>query len=312
MALSYAQNLEDYHLSLALAGQEQGFYIDVGAGHPVAGNVSFWFYERGWRGIAVEPQPQLASLYRHIRPRDACVSCLIGSAAGETDFYRFDRFHGLSTTVPAFAQDGAQLGEAYEVVRLPVITLAQLCEEHGVGQIDFLKIDVEGAEADVLAGNDWRRFRPKVVVAEAIRLADGSPTWESWEPFLLDQGYTFALFDTLNRFYVATEQREILERMPRSRAPWDSATHMYEIGRAPENARHPDHELATALTRAFWAALPGLEPDVLAMLLARARGASAENLAALREEVQADRFRASLGRIACGYDGGQIILPEET
>ena len=56
-------DLEDYHLSLAFAGQERGFYIDIGAGHPIADNVSFAIYERGWRGLAVEPQPQLADLY---------------------------------------------------------------------------------------------------------------------------------------------------------------------------------------------------------------------------------------------------------
>src|ERR1035441_5102257 len=50
MELSYAQNLEDYHLSLAFAGQTTGTYIDIGAGHPIADNVSFWFYERGWHG----------------------------------------------------------------------------------------------------------------------------------------------------------------------------------------------------------------------------------------------------------------------
>ena len=97
------------------------------------------------------------------------------------------------------------------------------------------------------------------------------------------------------------------------RAPWDSATHMYEIGRAPESRNHPDHELATDLTHAFWAALPALKPDVLAALLARARGASpadTEAMAALTSEVQTDRFRAALGRIACGYDGGQIRATE--
>ena len=56
-----------------------------------------------------------------------------------------------------------------------MLTLADLCEKHGVTAIDFLKIDVEGAEADVLAGNDWTRFRPKVVVVEAIDPAHASP-----------------------------------------------------------------------------------------------------------------------------------------
>jgi ribonucleotide monophosphatase NagD (HAD superfamily) len=60
MQLSYAQNLEDYHLDLVFAGQDAGTYVDVGGGHPVADNVSFWFYLKGWRGLIVEPQRALA------------------------------------------------------------------------------------------------------------------------------------------------------------------------------------------------------------------------------------------------------------
>ena len=78
MDLSYAQNLEDYHLSLAFAGQTTGTYIDVGAGHPIADNVSFWFYERGWQGIVVEPQPELVALYQRLRPRDLAIRGLLG------------------------------------------------------------------------------------------------------------------------------------------------------------------------------------------------------------------------------------------
>jgi FkbM family methyltransferase len=306
LPLSYTQNLEDYHLAQALGDRESGFYIDVGAGHPVADNVSFWFYERGWSGIVVEPQAQLAAQYRYVRPRDICVSSLVGSAAGEAEFYVFDRLHGLSTTVASYAQGGAKFGDDYRVERTPVTTLAALCEQHSVGEIDFLKIDVEGAEGDVLAGNDWRRYRPKIVVAEAILLEDGRPTWESWEPFLIDQGYEFTLFDTLNRFYVATEQHAILRAMPRERAPWDAATHMYEIGKAPENAMHPDHDLAVELTRAFWASLPRLDSALLAELLRSTRKLSAAENESLQREVQTDRFKTSLARIACGYDGGQI------
>ena len=70
MELSYSQNLEDYHLALAFAGQSTGTYVDLGAGHPIADNVSFWFYERGWQGVVVEPQLEIAALYERLRPRD--------------------------------------------------------------------------------------------------------------------------------------------------------------------------------------------------------------------------------------------------
>lgn len=306
MALSYTQNLEDFHLSLALAGQSPGFYIDVGAGHPVADNVSFWFYERGWRGIVIEPQEKLASQYKHVRPRDTCLTSLVGAVSGEVDFYEFDRLHGLSTTVLEFAEGGRKFGEAYRIWRRPVTTLAEVCSRHHVTMIDFLKIDVEGAEGDVLAGNDWTRYRPKIVVAEAAVLEDGHRSWEKWEPLLLKSGYEFVLSDTLNRFYVDRDQPTILAAMPRERAAWDAATHMYEIGKAPENASHPDHDLALKLTKAFWASLPRLDEALLTDLLAGGQTLTVAQLERLRKEVQSEPFKAALARIACGYDGGQI------
>jgi FkbM family methyltransferase len=307
MDLSYAQNLEDYHLSLAFAGQSTGIYIDIGAGHPIADNVSFWFYERGWRGIVVEPQPELAALYERLRPRDLAVRGLVGRHHGEIDFYAVQRLHGLSTTVQRLANQAKGLGVDYQTVRMPVTTLADLCEVHDLGSIDFLKIDVEGAEGDVLFGGDWKRVRPKVIVAEAVAPLSSEPAWQDWEPFILAQGYRFVLFDTVNRFYVAQEHPEIMARLPSERAAWHAVRHMCEIGRAPENEQHPDHALAQDLARGFWASLLYLDADLIASILGRARRvAKPEEFAALASTVGTEAFRAALGRVACGYDGGQI------
>ena len=308
MELSYTQNLEDFHLSLAFAGQATGTYIDVGAGHPIADNVSFWFYERGWSGVVIEPQPDLADLYKPLRPRDRVVRGLVGRETGEIDFYLVDRLHGFSTTVQHHADKAKAFGVGYATLRMPVVTLAELCATHGLTTIDFLKVDVEGGEEDVLRGNDWTRYRPKVIVIEAVAPGSGEPAWQDWEPFLLDQGYRFGLFDTLNRFYVAQEHPDILARLPRERAPWQSVRHMYEIGRAPENALHPDHALARDLARGLWAMLPYLDSELVKMLLAHARRVSdPAELDALTAIIGTEAFRASLGRIACGYDGGQIV-----
>jgi FkbM family methyltransferase len=308
MDLSYTQNLEDYHLSLAFAGQETGRYIDIGAGHPVADNVSFWFYQRGWRGVVVEPQPELAALYARLRPRDAVVQALVGRANGVGDFFLVKRLHGFSTTLERHAQKAQALGASYRRLQLPIVALAALCEAQDIGEIDFLKIDVEGAEAEVLAGGDFKRFRPKVIVAEAVAPGSGEPAWQEWEPMLLTQGYRFALFDTLNRFYVADEHPDIMVRLPRERADWHAVRHMYEIGRAPENAGHPDHALARDLARGFWAMLPWLEPALIVELLTRARRIEdASERAALAATVDSEAFRLALGRIACGYDGGQVM-----
>lgn len=305
--LSYAQNLEDHHLSLAFAGRETGVYVDVGAGHPIADNVTQWFYERGWSGLVVEPQPELAALYPLLRPRDRVHAGLVGARAGTAEFHHVEGMHGFSTTVAAFAEGARRLGAGYRTKRIPVLPLADLCRRERITAIDILKVDVEGGEADVLAGHDWSGLRPKVVVCEAVTPGEGKPAWDEWEPFLLARGYRFRLFDTLNRFYVADEAPDVFERLPAERAPWDSATHMYEIGRAPENAAHPDHALAAALARGFYAALPHLDGTLLADLLVRGR---ADGAALAGEDrlahIDSDAFRAAIGRIACGYDGGQV------
>ncbi len=304
MPLSYTQNLEDYHLALAFAGQERGFYIDIGAGHPVADNVSLWFYERGWNGIVAEPIPELAALYKKIRPRDTVYQGLVGRSVGEVDFFHVNRLHGFSTTIKLHADVAKEFGADYQRLSLPMVTMAKLCEQHQIQNIDFLKIDVEGAESDVLAGNDFNRYRPKVIVAEAVTPGKGEPAWDAYEPLLLANGYRFRLFDTLNRFYVAQECPEIFDRLPAERAPWDAMTHMYEIGRAPEQVNHPDYALAQQLGRGFWAALPHLDQEVLLDILARGKRAGS---ASTFDQVSSPEMRIALGRIACGYDGGQIV-----
>lgn len=304
MPLSYTQNLEDYHLSLAFAGQERGFYIDIGAGHPVADNVSLWFYERGWSGIVAEPIAELADLYKKIRPRDTLYQGLIGREVGEIDFFHVNRLHGFSTTIEMHADVAKEFGADYQRLTLPMLTLEKLCAQHQVQQIDFLKIDVEGAESDVLAGNDFNRYRPKVIVAEAVTPGKGEPAWDAFEPLLLANGYKFRLFDTLNRFYVAEECPEIFERLPSERAPWDDVTHMYEIGRAPEQANHPDFALAQQLGRGFWASLPHLDQQLLREILARGLRPGEVSLL---DQVSSPELLIALGRIACGYDGGQVV-----
>ena len=84
-----------------------------------------------------------------------------------------------------------------------VTTLARVCEQHVAGTIDFLKIDVDGHEREVLAGGDWARWRPRVVLVEAYRP-------ETWEPRLLAADYLFAVFDGVNRVYVRAEDRSLL------------------------------------------------------------------------------------------------------
>ena len=339
MDLSYAQNLEDYHLSVAFAGQKKGFYIDVGAGHPVADNVSCWFYLQGWHGIVAEPQENLLTLYGRLRPRDIREPRLIGRREGMADFHAVERLHGFSTTVPEHAAMAASFGAGFSTQQREMTTLASLCAQHEPPRIDFLKIDVEGAEGDVLAGNDFTRFRPRVICLEAVIPGSMAEGWHQWEPGLLAQGYEFILYDNLNRFYVAAEETDLLARFPRAPAPWLVVPHLGHTNRAERRQDHPDHAFARRLTDAFLASLPHMDKPALLGLIQRGmtkaelagpltpaaraksiarifQGGASAGLAGVdaatieefeRKLLETDQFRILLGRIAMSYDGGQIL-----
>jgi FkbM family methyltransferase len=227
--------------------------------------VSFAFYLRGWNGITVEPNPWLAQLTEAVRPRDSRNQSLVGGKPGETTYYLVEDFHGLSTTVEGHALKAqSEFGKSAQAMTMPVTTLRALCEQHAPAAIDFLKIDVEGAEREVLLGGDWRRFRPKVIVLEALAPVTMAPAWEAWEPLLTAQDYRFAYFDSLNRYYVAEEHTALAERLTAAPPSFAGVIPFGQFKPALDDASHPDHGLARLLAGADMVRLPLMSLDSIA------------------------------------------------
>jgi FkbM family methyltransferase len=290
MMLSYAQNMEDVVLAKVFEGQKSGFYIDIGGGHAIADNVSYYFYEKGWNGIVVEPQAHLGALYRQVRPRDIFAAVLAGRQEGVLELFEADKFHGLSTASASHAAAAEKAGFAGKFIKKPVTTLAKLASEHAPKTIDFLKIDVEGHEAEVLAGNDWQRFRPRVILVEAIEPITNEDASHRFEPLIMAENYALAFNDNLNRWYVSNEEtKTLLPRFPTSPLPWNSVQHLGEYGPAHLDKTHPDHTIANLLVQQFLAGLPGMDADTLHQL-----GMKNVN-------------PGSLARIASLFDGGYIV-----
>lgn len=333
MKLSYAQCLEDYQLNHVLSDVAQGFYIDVGAGHPVADNVSYHFYLKGWNGLIVEPQQPLARLYSALRPRDGVIDHLVGDREGEVDFHLVDRLHGFSTTVVENAAGASAFGAGFRTEKRRIRPLSHVLDERGITQVDFLKIDVEGAEAAVLNGVNWQKTRPKILCIEAIAPGSMADTSSDWEPATLARGYHYAFSDGLNRFYVSEEEKHLIPRFPQSPTPWDRVTHFYELGKADENKNHPDYALAKRLVRGFLATLPNHKPEELLALLSASAGKEGIEEGELLDKLingkapfpqnaqvalsksgdgltLSDQARAALGRIAAQFDGGMVSEEE--
>ena len=209
--ISFAQNQEDVMLWRALGHVRNGFYIDVGAADPVDLSVTKLFYDHGWHGINLEPQSAYFTMLTAARPHDINLQLAAGRQAASHVFHRVDGT-GLSTFDAEIAARHRANGWTVVEENVEALPLAEICERYRPnGPIHFLKVDVEGAEGDVLAGADFRRFRPWIVLVEAT-LPLSQEQSHAWEPTLTSQGYSFVWFDGLNRFYVADEMRDELAK----------------------------------------------------------------------------------------------------
>lgn len=210
MPNSYAQNFEDVILWRALKDVENGFYIDIGAQEPVYDSVSLAFYERGWRGVHVEPASTYAHALREARPDETVIEALVGGEHGQSQFYEIPQT-GLSTGDHDLATRHAAEGFTIVPKTVASIRLADILETYRDRDIHWLKIDVEGQEATVIGSWLPSTVRPWVVVVEATVPLSQTPSFESWEPALLELGYDFAYFDGLNRFYLSRSHRQLAE-----------------------------------------------------------------------------------------------------
>lgn len=220
--ISYAQNGEDVLLWRCFNTIDKGFYIDLGAAWPQLDSVTHAFYQRGWCGINIEPNPKLQVELKKNRPNDVNLDCAIGRERTDIEMVFFGNM-GLSTAVPEIAATHIDRGEKPEPKRVSCQTLADICEAH-VPQhqpIHFLKVDVEGMERDAFLGADFSRFRPQVILVESTLPMSQTPCWSEWEPLLTAANYDFVYFDGLNRYYVAQERAELKQHFQIPLNLWD-------------------------------------------------------------------------------------------
>jgi FkbM family methyltransferase len=210
--VSYAQNAEDVRLARTFAGRNTGFYIDVGANSPDDLSITKHFYELGWSGINVEPNPSPYAQLTRGRPRDVNLNVGCSNRPSTLTLYAGKGIAtGMSTFTVEEVANHEKKGFEFQPVTVNVVTLASICEQHVTGQsIDFLSIDVEGHEREVLEGADFTRFRPRVIVIEATLPNTTISTHERWETLILEHDYVFAVFDGLNRFYVRREDEPLV------------------------------------------------------------------------------------------------------
>jgi len=174
-------------------GPARGFFVDVGANDPQCGSQSWALEQAGWRGVLIEPQPDLAEKLRRNRSaRVFAAACSSPGNAGKTmPLYLAGM---LSSLDGGLAVTGMR---PQGIVEVPIRTLDDMLTEAAApSPIDFLSIDIEGHEVEALTGFDFARWRPRLILME------DHVTSLAKHRLLLRSGYRLIRRTGLNGWYV--------------------------------------------------------------------------------------------------------------
>ena len=182
-----------------------GFYVDVGACHPMNGSNTYKLYLRGWQGLTIEPNPDIAPLFKKIRPRDEHVVTGVSREPAVMKYHKFENY-----MVNTFNLDdlGTRTDERIiateSIVCQPLTKIldSRAAERH----IDFLNVDCEGMDLEVLQSMDWSKYRPSVVCVEDIvqyhLTASYDPQLGPIKVFMRDKDYWLIAQSLVSFFYI--------------------------------------------------------------------------------------------------------------
>ncbi len=198
--ISFSINREDVLLDRLFGTVPRGFFIDVGAAHPVFENDTKALSDRGWTGINIEPNLNFFRELEAERPRDRNLCVAVGDVPGVLAFHEVVGT-GLSTLDDEAAREAASQGFTVIDHQVEVRSLRDILVDAAPSRIDLLKIDVEGFELKVLMSNDWDRFRPSLIMTEATYPQTPVRRPDHITPYLAGCGYRHVYFDGLNDYY---------------------------------------------------------------------------------------------------------------
>lgn len=158
----YSQEGEEIYLKEKFSEKKKGIYVDVGAYHPYRFSNTYWAYQLGWTGINIEPNVDNLKLFSALRPNDININCGVSNNECMLNYYSFKE-GALNTFVKRNADD---IGDIQNVTMVKTDTLKNILSNEKIQKIDFIDIDVEGMEMNVLMSIDWRKTVIDCVLVE--------------------------------------------------------------------------------------------------------------------------------------------------
>jgi FkbM family methyltransferase len=168
--VSFSKSGDDILLYKLINETTPGVYLDIGSWEPIKSSNSYFFYLRNWKGICVDPNPELKNKYLKLRPKDDFINIAIGDSEEKIDYYLLkDKYSSMNTFSFEFIKKHKIEDQIKKTLKIPTKSLETLLDEKlsSGDRLDFFDVDVEGYDLKVLKTNNWQKYRPKIVVVES-------------------------------------------------------------------------------------------------------------------------------------------------
>lgn len=189
----YSQEGEDMVIDRYFSHKSTGFYVDVGCHHPFRFSNTYRFYKRGWRGICIDPLPECIGMFKKYRPNDVYINKAVGLSKRNLDYYMYNE--PALNTFDLKVVERLKNSEMYKIIEVKKIDVEPLRDilltVNHIDNIDFMSIDVEGLDYEVLQSFNWNLYRPKLMIVECLGNNGVNFTESPVYSFLVEKGYCF-------------------------------------------------------------------------------------------------------------------------
>ncbi len=205
----YSQEGEDAILKRIYEKKKTGFYVDVGAYHPKKYSNTYVFYKMGWRGINIDAMPGSMKAFNKHRSRDINLEIPVASVKTNLTYYAFNE--------PALNSFNKELSESrdgkdgFKIIfkkEIETYTLSEILSKYlpaDIKQIDFMSVDVESLDLDVLKSNNWDLYKPGFILIEDLMFDINKPGQSEISSFLGKHGYNF-FAKTVNTYFFKNKE----------------------------------------------------------------------------------------------------------
>jgi FkbM family methyltransferase len=201
---SYSQEGEDTVLDSLLNGKEKGFYVDVGAHHPFRFSNTYLFYKKGWKGINVDATPGSMDLFKKYRSKDINIESAVLNSTNTSNYYVFREpaINGFSEKLTKWRLKNTNY-KLKKTIKIKPVKLFSILDKYvPKGKlIDFMNIDVEGFELDVLLSNNWDKYSPIYILVELLRVKPEELANDKIYKFLNTKKYQLVAFTGRTAFF---------------------------------------------------------------------------------------------------------------